>query len=106
TRISGGVDGVVFGFSIHRPDGERVIGVNNLELNQPLLSVRGSLEARISIALEVLEPGAYVLGLALTDPVAGRDYHWQDWFYPVQVLGERREPPLRLREAIWETGPF
>lgn len=106
TRLSEGVDDIVFGFSIHRPDGERVIGVNNLELNQPLLSVRGSLEARISIDLEVLEPGAYVLGLALTDPVAGRDYHWQDWFYPVQVLGERREPPLRLREAIWETGPF
>ncbi len=101
TRIPGGVDGLVFGFSICRPDGEQVIGVNNLELNQPLISFEGRAEADVAIDLEMLEPGSYLLGLALTDPARNRDYHWQDWFYPILLLGGRKEPPLRLEEATW-----
>jgi ABC-type polysaccharide/polyol phosphate transport system ATPase subunit len=102
TRLPGEVDGVVFGFSLHRTDGSTVIGVNNLELNQPLLRFRGRTEARLTIELDVLEPGNYLLGLALTDPQRGLDYHWQDFFYPVALLGERHEPPLRLKRAAWE----
>jgi hypothetical protein len=101
TRFPSGVDGVVFGFSICRTGGEKVIGVNNLELNQPLISFRSFAEVDLTIDLDVLEPGSYLLGLALTDPALGRDYHWQDWFYPLLLLGERKEPPLRLREAFW-----
>jgi ABC-type polysaccharide/polyol phosphate transport system ATPase subunit len=101
TRFPAGVNGVVFGFSVCRPDGEQVIGVNNLELNQPLLAFRDSAEVELLIDLDVLEPGSYLLGLALTDPVGRRDYHWQDWFYPLLLLGDRKEPPMRLREAFW-----
>ena len=102
SRLPGMVDGVIFGFSIHRSSGEKVIATNNLELNQPLLSVQGQLRASIEIDLEIEEPGAYLLGLALTDPRAGRDYHWQELFYPVTLLEERKEPPLRLKEALWK----
>ena len=102
TRLPGKVEDVVFGFSLHRPDGETVIGVNNLELNQPLLEFQGSTVAKLTIDLDVLEPGNYILGLALTDPKRSLDYHWQDYFYPVVLLGERQDPPLRLKRAAWE----
>lgn len=95
------VDNVVFGFSIHRIDGETVIGSNNLEMNQPLLSFRGSVESRIEIDLDIAEPGSYLLGLALTDPQGNKDYHWQEFYYTITLLEERKDPPLRLSEAIW-----
>ncbi len=103
TSLPGGADGIVFGFSLHRPDGERVIGSNNLELNEPLLSLKSRAVVCMDLDLETLEPGAYLLGLALTDPVRGRDYHWQDYFYPVALSGERHDPPVRLRKAAWLT---
>ncbi len=96
------VSDVVFGFSIHRYDGETVIACNNLEMNQELLNIEGSANCILELDLEVLEPGTYFLGLALTDPQAGKDYHWQDFFYPVTLLDERREPPLKLRKALWK----
>ncbi len=101
SRLPSIVDNIVFGFSIHRIDGETVIGSNNLEMNQPLLSFQGSLESRIEIDLSIAEPGNYLLGLALTDPKANLDYHWQEFFYPLTLLEERKDPPLRLNEAIW-----
>ncbi len=101
SRLPSGVDNVVFGFSIHRPDGETVIGSNNLEMNQPLLKFQGSVSSRIEIDLDIAEPGTYLLGLALTDPEASRDYHWQEFFYPIALIEERKDPPLRLSEAIW-----
>ena len=103
TSLPGGVDGVVFGFSLHRPDGERVMGANNLELNQPLLSLKSRAVVSMDLDLDTLEPGGYLLGLALTDPARCRDYHWQDFFYPVALSGERRDPPVRLRRASWRT---
>lgn len=95
------VDNVVFGFSIHRTDGETVIGSNNLEMNQPLLSFRGAVNSRIEIDLDIVEPGTYYLGLALTDPEACRNYHWQELFYPITLIEERKDPPLRLSKAVW-----
>ena len=101
SRLPSIVDNVVFGFSIHRMDGETVIGSNNLEMNQPLLSFSGSVGARIEIDLSIAEPGTYLLGVALTDPKANLDYHWQEFFYSLTLLEERKDPPLRLNEAIW-----
>lgn len=101
SRLPSIVENVVFGFSIHRTDGETVIGSNNLEMNQPLLNFSGSVNARIEIDLDIKEPGTYLLGLALTDPEASRDYHWQEFFYPLTLIEERKDPPLRLSEAIW-----
>jgi len=100
--LPGRVEGIVFGFSLHRPDGEPIIGTNNLEMNRPLLTVEGEARYRLEIDLDVREPGAYVLGLALTDPTAGKDYHWQECFHPVTLLDERREPPLLLGRADWK----
>ncbi|MFO7949793.1 MAG: ABC transporter ATP-binding protein [Candidatus Fermentibacteraceae bacterium] len=102
-RARGGerVEDIVWGFSIHRTDGETVVGVNNLELNRPLLTVEGSLEAELEIGLEVPEPGNYLLGLALTDPVRRRDYHWLDYHFPLELLGPRRTEPVRLVDAEW-----
>ncbi len=102
THLPGGVKGLVFGFSLHRPDGETVIGVNNLELNRPLIAFDDRLSARLEIDLDILEPGNYLLGLALTDPAGGKDYHWQEYFYPIVLLGEVHNPPLRLKQAVWE----
>ncbi len=102
SRIPSRVDNVVFGFSIHRADGETVIGTNNLEMNQPLLSITGSLESSIEIDLDIEEPGTYLLGIALTDPEASRDYHWQEFFYPITLIEERKDPPLRLSQAVWK----
>lgn len=101
SRLPSIVDNIVFGFSIHRMDGETVIGSNNLEMNQPLLSFSGSVESRIEIDLSIAEPGTYLLGVALTDPKANLDYHWQEFFYSLTLLEERKDPPLRLNEAIW-----
>lgn len=101
SRLPSIVDNVVFGFSIHRMDGETVIGSNNLEMNQPLLSISGSIGSRIEIDLSIAEPGTYLLGVALTDPKANLDYHWQEFFYSLTLLEERKDPPLRLNEAIW-----
>ncbi len=101
SRLSSIVDNVVFGFSIHRKDGETVIGSNNLEMNQPLLSIRGSVSSRIEIDLDIAEPGTYLLGLALTDPEASINYHWQEFFYPITLIEERKDPPLRLSKAVW-----
>ena len=101
SRLPSIVDNVIFGFSIHRIDGETVIGTNNLEMNQPLLSLHGSSSSRIEIDLNILEPGTYLLGLALTDPEANKDYHWQEFFYTITLLEERKDPPLRLSEAVW-----
>ena len=102
TRLFGTVDGVVFGFSLHRPDGETIIGTNNLEMNEPLISFSESAEASIEIMLDVEEPGSYLLGLALTDPPARKDYHWQEFFYPITLLDARIDPPLRLSNVIWK----
>lgn len=102
SRLPGTVRGVVFGFSLHRPDGETVIGTNNLEMNQPLLEIEDTVSARIEMSLVVEEPGTYLLGLALTDPPAGKDYHWQDYYYPITLLDERVDPPLRLSRAEWK----
>jgi lipopolysaccharide transport system ATP-binding protein len=99
--LPGRVDGLLFGFSLHRPDGELVFGTNNLEMNRPLLHVEGEARVRLDIDLDVREPGTYLLGLAITDPRAGRDYHWQECFYPVTLLDERKEPPLLLHRADW-----
>ncbi len=101
SRLPSIVDNIVFGFSIHRMDGETVIGSNNLEMNQPLLSFSGSIGSRIEIDLSIAEPGTYLLGVALTDPKANLDYHWQEFFYSLTLLEERKDPPLRLNEAIW-----
>ncbi len=101
TSIPGGVSGLVFGFSIHRPGGEPVVAVNNLELGQPLLSFERRATVNLDIDLETHEPGYYLLGLALTDPVRGRDYHWQEYFHPLHLSGERRDPPLTLGKASW-----
>lgn len=101
SRLPSIVDNIVFGFSIHRMDGETVIGSNNLEMNQPLLSFSGSVGSRIEIDLSIAEPGTYLLGVALTDPKANLDYHWQEFFYSLTLLEERKDPPLRLNEAIW-----
>jgi len=95
------VEGVVFGFSLHRPDGELVIGTNNLEMNRPLLTVDGSISVSMHLDLEVLEPGSYLLGLALTDPISQRDYHWQEYFHPITLLDARKDPPLRLMSVDW-----
>lgn len=102
TRLSGIVDDVVFGFSLHRPDGETIIGTNNLEMNEPLLSFSGSTDAGIEITLDVEEPGSYILGLALTDPPARKDYHWQEFFYPITLIDVRIDPPLRLSNVTWK----
>ncbi len=95
------VEGVVFGFSLHRPDGELVIGTNNLEMNQPLITIEGSISLSMRLDLEVFEPGSYVLGLALTDPVSKRDYHWQEYFHPITLLDVRRDPPVKLTSVDW-----
>jgi ABC-type polysaccharide/polyol phosphate transport system ATPase subunit len=101
SALPGRVEGLLFGFSLHRPDGELVIGTNNLEMNRPLIHVEGETRVRLDIDLDVREPGTYLLGLAITDPRAGRDYHWQECFYPVTLLDERKEPPLLLHRADW-----
>jgi len=101
SRFPSAVENVVFGFSLHRMDGETVIGSNNLEMNQPLLSFTGSVSARIEIDLDIEEPGIFLMGLALTDPEAGMDYHWQEFFYPITLIEERKDPPLRLSEVAW-----
>jgi ABC-type polysaccharide/polyol phosphate transport system ATPase subunit len=103
-RLPDKVDGLVFGFSLHRPDGRTVIGTNNLELNQPLLQVRDRLRATLEINLEAAEPGEYLLGLALTDPVQNKDYHWLDYHFRLVLLGEEKGRPVVLKSARWECG--
>ncbi|MBN1433980.1 ABC transporter ATP-binding protein [Candidatus Fermentibacterales bacterium] len=102
SSLPGEVADVVAGFSIHRPDGSLVIGVNNMELDQPLLRLTGRAGLVLEIDLEVMEPGNYVMGLALTDPGKRMDYHWRDFFYPFTLEGERKEPPMKLRSATWK----
>jgi ABC-type polysaccharide/polyol phosphate transport system ATPase subunit len=102
--VPGGVDGLVFGFSLHRTDGETVVAANNLELGSPLISFSGAVEVVLDLHLAVDEPGQYLLGLALTDPRRGRDYHWREFYYPLQFAGERRTPPVRLGRAVWTVG--
>lgn len=92
---------IVFGFSLHRTDGETVIACNNLEMNQGLLEIGENANCILELDLEVIEPGTYLLGLALTDPQGGKDYHWQEYFYPVTLLDQRRNPPVKLRKALW-----
>ena len=92
---------IVFGFSLHRTDGETVIACNNLEMNQGLLEIGETANCILELDLEVIEPGTYLLGLALTDPQGGKDYHWQEYFYPVTLLDQRRNPPVKLRKALW-----
>ena len=101
SSAQGPVGGIVLGFSLHRPDGELVIGTNNLEMNRPLISVDGSATVSLRLDLEVLEPGTYLLGLALTDPVAHRDYHWQEYLHPLTLLDVRKDPPVRLTSVDW-----
>lgn len=97
-RISQGkgspVDNVILGYSLHRPDGETVLSGNNLEAGFPLLSVSGKCSAVMTLNLRAIEPGNYLLGVSLTGN--DTDYHWQDYFYPVTLLGEREKAPVRL----------
>ncbi|MBD3370874.1 ATP-binding cassette domain-containing protein [Candidatus Fermentibacteria bacterium] len=102
SSLRGTTDGIVFGFSLHRPDGQTVLGTNNLELNRPLLKVDDRLKATLSIDLQIAEPGEYLMGLALTDPARNRDYHWLDYRFRITLLGERKERPVVLRQAKWE----
>lgn len=88
------IEGVILGFSLHRPDGETVLASNNLENGEPLLTVNGSARASVSITPEIIEPGNYILSISLTGN--DTDYHWQDFFYPVSLLGARKTPPLKM----------
>jgi ABC-type polysaccharide/polyol phosphate transport system ATPase subunit len=88
------VENVILGFSLHRPDGTPVIASNNLENGEPLLTVKVRCPARITLKPEVIEPGNYLLSISLTGN--GTDYHWQDFFYPLSLLGEKKDPPLRM----------
>ena len=90
-------DNVILGYSIHRPDGETVLAGNNLESGAPLLSVLGKKAAVITLRLSALEPGNYLLGISLTGN--DTDYHWQDYMYPVTILGERKRVPITLESA-------
>jgi len=94
TREGKSVENIILGFSIHRPDGETVLASNNLENGEPLLTVNGTGEAVIEITPEIIEPGNYLVSISLTGN--STDYHWQDYFYPVSLLGERKTPPLRM----------
>jgi ABC-type polysaccharide/polyol phosphate transport system ATPase subunit len=94
TRDGKRIDGIILGFSLHRPDGETVLASNNLENGEPLLSVNSSSRASVSITPEIIEPGNYLLSISLTGN--DNDYHWQDFFYPVSLLGARKTPPLKL----------
>ncbi len=94
TRENTRVNGIILGFSIHRLDGETVAASNNLENGQPLITAQGPTEASINITPEIVEPGNYLLSISLTGN--DTDYHWQDYFYPLSLLGQRKEPPLRI----------
>ncbi len=95
TREAEEVKNIILGFSIHRPDGETVLASNNLENGEPLLTIAGSGEASISITPEIVEPGNYLLSISLTGN--DTDYHWQDNFYPISMLGAKKMPPLRIK---------
>lgn len=88
------VGNVIFGYSLHRPDGETVLSGNNLESGVPLLTVPGRTTASITLRLRTLEPGNYLLGISLTGN--GTDYHWQDFMYPLSLLGDRKQVPVTL----------
>ncbi|MCK5035528.1 MAG: ABC transporter ATP-binding protein [Candidatus Sabulitectum sp.] len=94
TREGREVKNIILGFSIHRPDGETILASNNLENGEPLLTISGSGEASISITPEIVEPGNYLLSISLTGN--STDYHWQDHFYPISLLGAKQTPPLRI----------
>ena len=94
TREGKSVSNIILGFSIHRPDGEIIMASNNLENGEPLLTVSGTGEAVIEVTPEIIEPGNYLLSISLTGN--NTDYHWQDYFYPISLLGERKTPPLRM----------
>ncbi len=94
TREGREVKNIILGFAIHRPDGETIIASNNLENGEPLLTISGSGEASISITPEIVEPGNYLLSISLTGN--STDYHWQDYFYPISLLGAKQTPPLRI----------
>ncbi len=95
TREGREVKNIILGFSIHRPDGEIILASNNLENGEPLLTISGSGEASISITPEIVEPGNYLLSISLTGN--STDYHWQDNFYPISLLGAKQTPPLRIK---------
>jgi len=94
TREHCRTEGIILGFSLHRMDGETVIASNNLENGQPLLTAEGSMSAAIELTPQIIEPGNYLLSISLTGN--NTDYHWQDYFYPLSLLGERKTPPLKL----------
>ena len=94
TREGKSVSNIILGFSIHRPDGETIMASNNLENGEPLLTVSGTGEAVIEVTPEIIEPGNYLLSISLTGN--NTDYHWQDYFYPISLLGERKIPPLKM----------
>ncbi len=91
---------IILGFSLHRPDGTLIIGSNNLESGDPLLTINAKAEATINLTPEILEPGNYLLSISLTGN--NTDYHWQDYLYPVSFFGEVKTPPLKIKsfEAI------
>lgn len=91
------VGNVILGYSIHRPDGETVLAGNNLEHGQKLLTVSGRMHAVMKIHLKALEPGNYLIGVSLTGN--DTDYHWQDFSYPVTILGPRMRVPLTLESV-------
>ena len=95
TREGRGVKNIILGFSIHRPDGETILASNNLENGEPLLTINGSGEGFIDITPEIIEPGNYLLSISLTGN--DTDYHWQDNFYPISLLGKKQMPPLRMK---------
>ena len=96
TREGREVKNIILGFSLHRPDGETVLASNNLENGEPLLSVNGGGKASICITPDIIEPGNYLLSISLTGN--STDYHWQDNFYPISLLGPKQMPPLKISD--------
>ena len=102
TRERKRIEGIILGFSLHRLDGETVIASNNLENGEPLITAQGSTPASIRLKPGILEPGNYLLSISLTGN--DTDYHWQDFFYPLSLLGERVDPPLKLEGLTITSG--
>lgn len=105
SRASGpAVADVILGYSLHRPDGETVLSGNNLESGVPLLTVAGGEKVSMVLKLQTLEPGNYLLGISLTGN--GTDYHWQDYMYPLSLLGDRKPVPVTLESVEFRSdGP-
>lgn len=90
-RAKGHIEDPVFGFAIHRSDGVHVAGTNTAMEGLRVPSIQGEGQAECILKTIPLNPGSYLLSVAVHDRDEKCAYDYHDRLYPFEITSPSRK---------------